>query len=224
MTLPIAGPGTRAYAFVIDWHIRLLVALAWVLLGLLVGRALDTWNAIVFPLVFVVPAVLLYLLYHPILELLMRGRTPGKRIAGARIVTLEGGTPGAGALLMRNLFRLIDSLPLAYLVGLVCCMFTAQRVRIGDMVAGTVLVLDEEKASRSLGLLGVLAEKSSLDPGTAALVQDLLDRWKELAGGRAEELARELLARLDSASDPAQLASLEPAALRSRLQALIGGE
>src|SRR5579871_2632596 len=29
LTLPIAGPGTRAYAFVIDWHIRLLIALAW---------------------------------------------------------------------------------------------------------------------------------------------------------------------------------------------------
>ncbi len=42
MTLPIAGPGTRAYAFIIDWHIRLLVALAWVLLDWLLGVGIGS--------------------------------------------------------------------------------------------------------------------------------------------------------------------------------------
>ena len=41
----------------------------------------------------------------------MRGRTPGKRIAGVRLVTREGDIPGVGALLLRNVFRLLDSLP-----------------------------------------------------------------------------------------------------------------
>ncbi len=224
MTLRVAGPGTRAYAFIIDWHIRLLVALAWVALGWVIGRVLGrNLNSILFPLAFVVPAVLIYFFYHPVLELLMRGRTPGKRMAGARIVTLEGSTPGAGALLMRNLFRLIDSLPVFYLVGLVCCMFTEQRVRIGDLVAGTVLVLDEAKATRSLGLLGVLAQSSRLDPDAAAFVQDLLERWTELGEGRGEALARGLLVKLDIGLDPAHLAALDSVALRSRLEALLAG-
>jgi uncharacterized RDD family membrane protein YckC len=224
MTLQVAGPGTRAYAFIIDWHIRLLVALAWVAFGWVIGRVLGpNLNSILFPPVFIVPAVLIYFCYHPVLELLMRGRTPGKRMAGARIVTLEGATPGTGALLMRNLFRLIDSLPVFYLVGLVCCIFTAQRVRIGDLVAGTVLVLHDPKATRSLGLMGMLAQNSRLDPDTAALVQDLLERWKELGEGRGEALARELLARLDTGLDPAHLAALDSVALRSRLEALLAG-
>ena len=49
----------------------------------------------------------------------MRGRTPGKRMAGVRIVARDGGAPSVGALLVRNVFRLIDSLPLLYGVGLV---------------------------------------------------------------------------------------------------------
>jgi uncharacterized RDD family membrane protein YckC len=223
ITLRVAGPGTRAYAFIIDWHIRLLVALAWVLAGLLIGLIVGSqFKKTAFPLLFVAPALLIYFFYHPVLELVMRGRTPGKRMAGARIVTLEGATPGTGALLMRNLFRLIDSLPVFYLVGLVCCIFTTQRVRIGDLAAGTVLVLDEPKATRSLALVGMLAQNSRLEPDAAALVQDLIDRWAELKPGRREMLARELLARLDAGMDPVQLATLDPAALLARLEALLG--
>ena len=223
ITLRVAGPGTRAYAFIIDWHIRLLVALAWVLAGLLIGLIVGAaFKKTTFPFLFVLPALLIYFFYHPVLELLMRGRTPGKRMAGARIVTLEGATPGTGALLMRNLFRLIDSLPVLYLVGLVCCIFTTQRVRIGDLAAGTVLVLDEPKATRSLAVMGMLAQNSRLEPDAAALVQDLVDRWAELKKGRRESLARELFVRLDPGVDPVQLAALDSAALLARLEALLG--
>jgi uncharacterized RDD family membrane protein YckC len=224
MTLRVAGPGTRAYAFIIDWHIRLLVALAWVLTGLVVGLIVGgDFKKDALPLFFIAPALAVYFLYHPVLEVVMRGRTPGKRMAGARIVTLEGETPGTGALLMRNLFRLIDSLPVAYLVGLVCCIFTAQRVRIGDLAAGTLLILDDPKANQSLALVGMAAQNSRLEPDAAALVQDLIDRWAELKEGRRESLARELLARLDAGLDAVQLAALDPVALRSRLEALLRG-
>jgi len=224
MTLRVAGPGTRAYAFIIDWHIRLLIALAWVLAGLLTGLVVGgNFKKDALPLFFIVPALLLYFLYHPVLEVVMRGRTPGKRMAGARIVTLEGETPGTGALLMRNLFRLIDCMPGVYLVGLVCCIFTAQRVRVGDLAAGTLLVLDDPQANRSLALVGMAAQSSRLEPDVAALVQDLIDRWEELKADRRESLARELLARLDAGLDPAQLAALDSAALRSRLEALLRG-
>jgi uncharacterized RDD family membrane protein YckC len=223
MTLQVAGPGTRAYAFLIDWHIRVLAALVWSLLGLLYGLGLGlALKSRLFALVAVAPALLIYFFYHPVLELLMHGRTPGKRMAGARIVTLEGGTPGTGALLMRNVFRLIDSMPVFYLVGLVCCVLTAQRVRIGDLAAGTVLVLDDPKTTRSLGNVGKLAQSSRLEPDIAALVQDLLERWTELDNGRAERLARELLARLETGVDPGHLAALDAAVLRSRLEALLG--
>jgi uncharacterized RDD family membrane protein YckC len=224
LTLRVAGPGTRAYAFLIDWHIRIVVVLACALLALIV-LALHLWRPalVALELAFGVPALLLYVFYHPVLELLMRGQTPGKRIAGARIVTLEGATPGAGALLIRNVFRLIDGLPSMYLLGLLCCLLTAQRVRIGDLAAGTVLVLDERKVRRSLGAVGALAQSSGLAPDTASLVRDLLDRWTEMEADRTEALARALLARIDARLDPVQVAALDRHALRAKLEGLLAG-
>jgi uncharacterized RDD family membrane protein YckC len=218
VSLQIAGLGTRAYAFLIDWHIRLLAALAWVLLGL----ALAPWGGPALRAWFLLPAAFIYLFYHPVLEILMRGRTPGKRMAGARIVSLEGSTPTVGALLMRNLFRLVDGLPGLYLLGLGCCMLSAQRVRIGDFAAGTVLVLEEPKAAQSLSLMGALAQAGGLDPDAVALVRSLLDRWREMEPARAVALAREVLGRLDRQLDRVQLQALDAVALRQRLEALLG--
>ena len=132
MALRIAGPGTRSFAFLIDWQIRLLAALALVLLAVLLRLLPNALRPLTHGLAIAafVLAPLIYFLYHPVLEVLMRGRTPGKRRAGARIVTVEGATPTVGSLLMRNLFRLIDSMPGFYMVGLGCCLFTAQRVRL----------------------------------------------------------------------------------------------
>ncbi len=150
--LEIAGPGTRSYAFVIDWHIRLLLALAWLsavwLKRAVAGAALPSPTALPehFALVAIAPAAAIYVLYHPVLELTMRGRTPGKRVAGARIVTRDGGTPGVTALLVRNLLRLVDSLPVCYMVGLMSCFATAQSVRLGDLAAGTLLVRERGAA------------------------------------------------------------------------------
>jgi uncharacterized RDD family membrane protein YckC len=228
LTLRVAGPGTRAYAFLIDWHIRVLVMLAWLLVGLLVQRLgyISTGRqfAITFGLAFGLPGLLFYLLYHPVVEVVMRGRTPGKRMAGARLVTLEGATPGTGALLIRNVFRLIDQLPGLYLIGLVCCMFTPQRVRFGDLAAGTVLVLDEQKATQSLGLMGTLAQNSRLAPDAAALVRELLDRWTEMDAGQPEVLARALLVRLDPQLDGLHLKTLDGYALRAKLEGLLASK
>lgn len=221
LTLRIAGPGTRAYAFIIDWHIRVLVALSWLLVGVLVVRPFASKTAAeLFGFGFALPPLVIYIFYHPVLELLMRGRTPGKRMAGARIVTLEGATPGAGAILMRNLFRLIDAAPLLYLVGLVCCNLTPNRVRIGDLAAGTVLILDEPEGGRSLGSVGTLAQRALVPPETAALVRDLLDRWNEMEQADAEALAREVIVRIERL-DPNQVAALDGAALRARLEGLL---
>lgn len=229
MTLRVAGPGTRSYAFVADWHIRLLLALAWVLAGVLARLYLPNgrhtaFSSTLFVWTVFIPAGLVYLLYHPVLEVVMHGRTPGKRIAGARIVTREGSMPGTGALLTRNLFRLIDSLPLFYVVGLMCCLFTAERVRFGDLAAGTVLVLDDAAAPRALGRLGALLGRGRLDPEALVLVQDLLDRWPELAEERRAALARTVLSRLEAQPGAAELSRLDDHALHSRLRALLASE
>lgn len=141
-TLALAGIGSRAYAFLIDWHVRFVAALAWVAAA--AAAAGGDFSAIVAGWRFtLLPPALIYFLYHPVLEVAMRGESPGKRMAHLRIVTATGSRPGAGALLARNLLRLVDSLPVLYGLGLVVMFCTRDQLRIGDLATGTVVVYDE---------------------------------------------------------------------------------
>lgn len=223
--LRIAGIGSRSYAFVIDWHIRLILAFAWWSIGtlLLFGQLnlLETDSAPGMSYFFwvLLPATLIYVMYHPVLEILMRGSTPGKRMAGVRIVTRSGDIPGAGALLIRNVFRIVDSLPVAYLVGLATAIATAQHVRIGDIAAGTLLILDSKEHDGSLAR--ITPANRALDPRAADLIHELLERWMALDENVRGDLARSLLSRTDASMTAEQLSQLSNADLKVRLQSLL---
>lgn len=221
--LTIAGPGSRSYAFIIDWHIRLLLALQWMLVGHLLyfgGFRMTPEPGSSYLLWVWLPTLLIYFFYHPILEIAMRGRTPGKRIAGVRVVTREGDIPGAGALLLRNVFRVLDSLPLCYLVGLITVVLTEHHVRVGDMAAGTLLVMDHDSSASSFA--STAAAKSGLTPQAADLIQELLDRWPALDEQNRATIARTLLARLEPQISAEELARLKTPELRDRLIAKLG--
>lgn len=223
--LRIAGAGSRSYAFVIDWHIRLILALAWLIIGswMFTGQiwAFDdgdsTWNRSYLLIVWL-PTAIIYFGYHPILEIAMRGSTPGKRMAGVRIVTRTGDIPGPGALLLRNVFRLIDSMPFVYLVGLISVMFTEQHVRIGDLAAGTLLIIERDESERSFARL---APTGNLDPQAADLVHELLERWTALDDKTRGDIARSLIVRIDKNVTAEGLQTLGTHALRARLQQLL---
>lgn len=204
VALPVAGPGARAYAFVVDWHARLILGVAWYVIGALLyngelslqapQKPSATWFAVV-----VIPALALYFLYHPVLEVAMRGSTPGKRVAGVRIVTRSGAVPGVGALLVRNVFRLIDALPVFYGLGLIVAAVSRDHLRWGDMAAGTLLIYRHGTVAPPL--VRRAAGAAALDTHTAELVFELLQRWDSLERGARTLLARRLLVRagLDSA-------------------------
>ncbi len=202
-SLDVAGIGSRSYAFVIDWHIRLILALAWwVLLWLIltnadIERLIDSFHSDSswIGTIIMVPPLMIYLLYHPVLELIMHGRTPGKRMAGVRIVTSDGYTPSAGALLIRNIFRLVDSLPVFYGIGFVAALITANQVRIGDMAAGTLLVYEQKIDANTLTRTSHLLN-SSLEPQDQELLLDLLERWQGLSKTARIDLGLAFLKRI----------------------------
>ena len=221
LRLALAGPGTRSYAFVIDWHIRLLLAGAWLLVATVALDAKLNWRSHD-ALLSILPAAIIYFLYHPIIEVAMRGRTPGKRMAGVRILSRDGGQPSTTALLLRNVFRLIDSLPATYLVGLTTCFLTRQRIRIGDMAAGTLLVVDNAAAEASLLRLERLAANSKLSLDALELVDQVLERWDSLESENRAKIARSLLARLDAHMSGVRLEDMSDARLREMLRAHLG--
>jgi uncharacterized RDD family membrane protein YckC len=229
--LAIAGPGSRSYAFIIDWHIRLLIAVTWFALAALAMTDipfLRTTSPTMLGVVSGLPAAAIYFLYHPLIEILMRGRTPGKRMAGVRIVNRQGGTPSILALLIRNGFRLIDSLPAFYGVGLCTVIFSAQRVRLGDLAAGTLLVHDGDSEAKALRQLDALSLNPMLDARILALGNDLLLRWKELQPAVRQQLARDLLSRIaiatGSTQAPVTTDRVDDFALQERLRGALSGK
>jgi uncharacterized RDD family membrane protein YckC len=90
--------------------------------------------------------------YFLLLEWLRRGSTPGKAALRLRVVTAGGEPLGLQAAAVRNLLRIVDFLPFAYVVGGICALVSAQGQRLGDMAAGTVVVrLEDERAAGAFG-------------------------------------------------------------------------
>ena len=68
------------------------------------------------------------------------GQTPGKRAMGLRVLQEGGVRVGFEQVLLRNLARAVDGLPVLYAVGGVSALLTARHQRLGDLLAGTVVV------------------------------------------------------------------------------------
>ncbi len=201
----IAGIGSRSYAFLIDWHIRSLLALAWCLVTIFfvprVWEFISSGDADSLEtsvLLVLAPSLVIYFLYHPILEVVMKGRTLGKKMAGLRVVSMTGQTPSVGALLIRNIFRLVDSLPFGYILGLGVATATSRQVRIGDLAAGTLLVYEETSSP----LDPYLFSNGSLNRTDLELLQDLLERWSSLEISSRQRLGAKFLERVDAEAIP----------------------
>jgi len=137
----LAGPGTRLLAAAIDG----------LLFGLGVGGA--TLLFLVLGLEFastllLAGGVLLLVGYWFVSSMLLDGRTPGKLWTGIRVCDAQGFAPGAGQLFLRALFVPLEAV-LVLPVPLVWILIatTPRRQRLGDLVAGTLVLRDRARAA-----------------------------------------------------------------------------
>jgi uncharacterized RDD family membrane protein YckC len=155
--MPVAGIGSRFIAIVIDYLIWLAILILFTIGGAMVGPALYVFGGmsanwaigVVFLIVF-----LFHWGYFTLFEAFGNGRTPGKRVAKIRVIHRSGRAISFVESLARNLVRFIDYLPSLYAVGLVVMFLSRQSQRLGDMVAGTLVVRDREIDSPHWGELG----------------------------------------------------------------------
>jgi len=82
---------------------------------------------------------IIYFLYFIILEA-TTGATLGKMALGLRVVKLDGTPIRWPDSLIRNILRIIDFLPIAYLVGAILVWSTSRNQRLGDLAARTLVV------------------------------------------------------------------------------------
>jgi uncharacterized RDD family membrane protein YckC len=201
----VAGPGRRAVAYAIDLFICYFAV---TLVGVIVVLALGAGSAVTFggsmeeisKAGIGIMLVLLFLAqwgYFTALEA-MRGATIGKSALGLRVVTTMGRPIGFSASLLRNLLRAADALPFGYLAGVVTMALSQRFQRMGDLVAGTMVVRTERaSATRPIILrppaspaeLRELPEDVRLDPDERAAFELFLRRDYALGAARRDELA-----------------------------------
>ncbi len=180
--LPAAGPVPRAVAWGIDLAIRLgILLLTSMVLGLLGAAGQGLYLILMF---------LVFWAYPILFETLWQGQTPGKKAMSLRVVSSNGAPVGWLAAITRNLLRTVDMLPFGYAAGLVTCLADPYARRLGDLVAGTLVVHDErERGQAAAPLNAVFAPSVALRPAEQAAVVAFGERAPALTPGRQEELA-----------------------------------
>lgn len=201
LTLRAAGPVVRSLAWAIDQLIR---AVAYFIVGLGLSFLGDLGMGLLFIFTFLVEW------FYPVLfEVLRYGSTPGKMVMGLTVVHDDGTPLGWTPSIVRNLLRVADFLPLAYLVGLVSMVVTRDFKRLGDVVAGTVVVYrDRPMGPVQLTESLPIPVPVGLDQAEQRAIIDYAERaqgWSEervfelaeivepLVGGPPQEGARKLL-------------------------------
>ena len=207
----IAGVGSRALAAVID---SLLCIAALILIALSLSALAPRESASTTPGVFDAWAAAIFVIaifcllwgYYVLFEGLADGQTPGKRLLRLRVVRDGGYSVTFGASAVRNLMRLVDIQPIpCYAVGIVSVLFTKSGKRLGDIVAGTIVVreaLIKQLVPPTTTIAGE-PPPATLDAALTEEEFSVLERFMERRGSldadRRTALAAQLTERLTSA-------------------------
>lgn len=182
LRLRAAGAFGRAQAWLLDLLLR--TAFFSVSLGIcsIFGRGgIGLASLLLFALTWV---------YSVVCEVWFHGQTIGKRALGLRVVCVDGTPVTLIPSIVRNLLRVIDVLPGVYGVGLVSTMIDPSARRIGDIVAGTLVVhANDLPAGSKVPVAPAQLLPLPLDPSEQAAVIEFAERSAQLTPQRQEELA-----------------------------------
>ncbi len=152
MELPLAGLGSRLLAHLIDLAIQVAayLSLTWIFVLVFAVSALnDRFNKMGDTEIKWIIAGLILLSfvffggYYVFFEAFWHGRTPGKSVMKLRVLKDSGRPITFFESFTRNLLRLVDALPNFYVIGIVSILASRRNQRLGDMVAGTLVVHQE---------------------------------------------------------------------------------
>ena len=141
----LANIGSRMAATGID-SIIIYLTIFLLILGIMiivswVPEFWDEFNGWILALIVAANGIINYG-YYMIAELIMNGQTPGKRLLGLRTIRSNGQPITFKLSAIRNLFKvIIDS----YGVGVLMIFLTKDHKRIGDILASTMVVIEDKK-------------------------------------------------------------------------------
>ena len=191
----IAGPGRRGAAWALDAIVQLVILLVCGTIGAILGwLGLDGFGSGGL----LIAVFVLQWFYGAFFETVLAGRTPGKLALKLRVVTESGAPAQLRAYVLRNLLKGADFLPVGYGVGVAVMLLDPSLRRIGDLVAGTIVV--DESAGDMLGGVAIAPpvteeERRALPPrvdlsrAEVRVIEEFLRRRARMSDERANELA-----------------------------------
>jgi uncharacterized RDD family membrane protein YckC len=209
LELPLAGIGSRFLGLAIDTILQFILfligifAFAVAIPSLRLERYLARIPASWGPALILLFLFCVYWGYFAFFEILWKGQTPGKRLAKIRVIKESGRPINVYEAIGRNLLRAIDWLPSFYGVGIICMMLNREHKRLGDYVAGTVVVHDrraeeirpdwDTKARDSVSTVPELAALTSDD---LVLIETYLQRRAQLDPVVRDNTASQIASRI----------------------------
>lgn len=184
LQLKLAGPVARACAWAIDMAIKVGIYLLISMIGAFLGGV---------GMAFILIGFFLLEWFFPVVFEVYSGATPGKKAMGLVVVN-DNGTPiSLPASLIRNLLRVADFLPLLYGVGLITMLSNRNYQRLGDMVAGTLVVYRErDKADITIPQVAAKPPPARLTVDELRNLIAFAERSNQLSEERRIELANQL--------------------------------
>jgi uncharacterized RDD family membrane protein YckC len=209
---PLAGPFRRAISYLID----MAVLASLIALGFFVTTLLTLGTPSGAGLILAIIFILIWG-YGGFCEGFFNGQTVGKKAVGIRVMTTEGvpitGTQAA----LRNLIGTVDGpLPFFYMASLTSMVLTSRFQRLGDLAAGTMVVVEEPRFSSKVprvepevveALLPSLPLRVTSGSEMARALSDYVRHRKRFGRDRREEIARHLARPLRERYDLPQQAS-----------------
>jgi uncharacterized RDD family membrane protein YckC len=203
----LAGIGNRSFALIIDYIIfgltilvvwSLSAFLAFQLVPNLIGNGFSDRLAQWIWAIQSMTTFAIYVGYFVVLETLWQGQTPGKKWTKIRVIRDNGKPERLPQAILRALLRPVDDM---LFIGVFFIIFTSQEKRLGDMLAGTIVVQEEvpkltvEISTEAEDLavqLRMEAEIDNLLPEDFATIRDFLQRRKNIMLEYQHQLSRKL--------------------------------
>lgn len=207
----LAGAGNRGFAAMVDFLIAviLMFAIGFAFQALTtIEQTLDDWSGWV-----VLLELLIAWLYFVLLEWLWNGQTIGKRLFGLRVISEDGEPARFVAVIVRNLVRVVDFLPLLYGLGLVTLIVSPRSQRLGDYAGGT-FVVRAPNPRRNWSALRTVTARPRWKPVESA--RAATEPTLRVLPGEAQRLVREFVLREQKLTPAARSSLAKQIATRLR--------
>jgi uncharacterized RDD family membrane protein YckC len=199
LELVLAGLGSRFIAAILDASIQavLLIATSLIFAAISVNGFVQA--------AFSILAFLIIFGYDVAFEVANAGRTPGKMATGLRVLRRDGRPVDFLTSAVRNILRIVDFLPVLYVVGTVMIVVTRQHQRLGDVAAGTIVVRERRATIPAVPLPPQAAlpdgsflawDVSAVSADEVATVRRFLERRYSVTAAARHQLGWELSSRL----------------------------